>query len=120
LTASSSVTVMSLKRLLDASGLTHPCDLDLALFFYRHQGALMTSDNIAAFLGYDVTELAKSLDLLVERRVLARSQNHTNSVRLYRFTNEHADASLRALLEVASTLEGRRRLRRLLREDARA
>jgi DNA-binding MarR family transcriptional regulator len=107
----------SLERLLDAAGLKQPCDLDLVLFFSRHQDALMTSDNLAAFLGYDLSELAKSLDVLVERRLLIRSQNPTNSARLYRFTTEHADRPLQALLEVASALEGRRRLRHLLRQN---
>lgn len=106
----------SLRRLLDAAGLQQPCDLDLLLFLKRHPDALMTSDNLAAFLGYDFTQLAKALDLLVERRLVLRSQNPTHFARLYRFTTEHADRSLQDLLEVASTLEGRRRLRQLLRQ----
>jgi DNA-binding MarR family transcriptional regulator len=105
-----------LKQLLDAAGLKRVCDLDLVLFFNRHRDALMTSDNLATFLGYELTELAQSLDLLVERQLLRRSQNPTRFARLYRFTTEHADRPLKDLLEVASTLEGRRRLRQLLRD----
>ena len=107
----------SLKRLLDAAALKQPCDLDLVLFFHRHRDALMTSDNLAAFLGYDLAELATALDLLVERRLLVRSQNPTHAARLYRFTTEDADRPLQDLLEVASTVEGRRRLRYLLRQN---
>ena len=107
----------SLERLLATAGLTHPCDLDLVLFFNRHRDSLMTSETLAAFLGYDLTQLAKSLDLLVERRLLLRSQNPAHFARRYRFTTEHADRPFQDLLEVASTLEGRRRLRHLMRQS---
>lgn len=107
----------SLERLLDAAGLTHPCDLDLMLFLDRHRDALMTSEQLAAFLGYDLAQLAKSLDVLGERQLLLRSQEPTHFARLYRFRAEHADERLQEILEVASTLEGRRHLRRLLRQN---
>jgi DNA-binding MarR family transcriptional regulator len=109
--------VESLERLLEAAGLTHPCDLDLMLFLDRHPDALMTTEHLAAFLGYDLAQLAKSLDFLGERQLLLRSQKPAHFARLYRFRAEHADERLQEILEVASTLEGRRHLRQILKQN---
>ena len=103
-----------LRRLLDAVGLTHPCDLDLLLFFHRHPTALMASEAIAAFAGYDLAQIAKSLDVLVRIGILSRRLNPTHIGRLYYFTADGAGAALPSLLEAASTPDGRRQLLRLL------
>ena len=64
-----------IRRLLDQIGvLRRPCDLDLLLFFIRHPRALLSSDQIAAFLGYDVKRLGESLDALVTAELLTRTQ----------------------------------------------
>ena len=110
-------TVRVLEQLLESAALTHPCDLDLLLFFHRHPNALMTSEILAHFLGYDLPQLGKSLDLLVERGFLLRSQNPTHFARLYRFAAQHVDRTFGAILEIASTREGRRELRRLIRQN---
>jgi DNA-binding MarR family transcriptional regulator len=86
-------------------------------FLNRHRDALMTSEHLAAFLGYDPAQLAKSLDFLGEHQLLLRSQQPTHFARLYRFRTEHADERLQEILEVASTLEGRRHLRQLLKQN---
>ena len=54
------------QRLLDRIGaLQHPCDLDLLIFFARHPRTLLASEQLAVLLGYEFTQLAASLDLLV-------------------------------------------------------
>jgi hypothetical protein len=105
---------ISLRSLLDAAGLTHPCDLDLVLFFHRHPTALMASEHIAAFAGYDLAQVARSLDLLVRIGVLRRSLNPTHIGRLYHFSADGAREALQPILQVASTPDGRRQLVRLL------
>lgn len=105
----------SLEQLIDAADLRHPCDLDLLLFFDLHPAALMTSEQLAAFVGYDVSQIGKSLDLLVERQLLVRSQKPTHFARLYRFNADHG-GEVQEVLRIASTAKGRRQMRQILRE----
>jgi hypothetical protein len=42
----------------------HPCDLDLLIFFARHQRTLMGSEQLAILLGYEFKQIAVSLDIL--------------------------------------------------------
>lgn len=105
----------SLERLIDAANLRHPCDLNLLLFFDRHPAALMTSEQLAAFVGYDVSQVGKSLDFLVDRQLLVRSQNPTHFARLYRFKADHG-GEVQEILRVALTVTGRRQLRQILRQ----
>jgi DNA-binding MarR family transcriptional regulator len=106
----------SLEELLNIAPVKDPCDLDLLVFFARHPDALITSDQLALLVGYDVTLVARSLDLLVEHNLVQRSQNPTHLARLYRFRAEHWDPKFQEILKIASTLEGRRQLRRLLNQ----
>jgi DNA-binding MarR family transcriptional regulator len=111
------VVSTKLQEHLDAGGLKHPCDLDLLLFFSRHPTAIMASEQIAAFAGYDLAQVARSLDVLVGAGVLRRSINPTHVGRLYSFTTEGGAGWLPWVLRVASTPDGRRQLVRLLRQQ---
>ena len=98
-------------------GIRHPCDLDLLLFFYRHPRALMTGEQLVAYMGYDREQVAKSLDGLIESGVLTRSQNPSHTARLY-VLELHAfpGGVLSSFLEIAATRRGRQQAMRLLRE----
>ena len=105
-----------IRRLLDRIGLLRrPCDLDLLLFFVRHPRALLSSDQIAAFLGYEGRLLAESLDVLLTAELLTRIQTPTSATRMHVFTvgGPH-DGWLPSLVEAASTREGRLALRAAL------
>lgn len=106
----------SLEQLLNIARIKTPCDLDLLLFFARHPDALMRSEQLAAIVGYDLAQIAKSLDLLVKRKFLRRLQNPTHAARLYRFRADYGGPAFLELLKVATTVEGRRRIRHLLSE----
>lgn len=103
-------------ELLNISHLRNHSDLDLLLFFARHPDALMTSEQLALLVGYDIQQIAKSLDLLVQRKLLRRTQNPTHAARLYRFRADHWDPRLREILKNAATVEGRRKIRQLMNE----
>jgi DNA-binding MarR family transcriptional regulator len=93
----------------------HACDLDLLLFFYRHPRALLTSEQLVAYLGYDAERVAKSLDGMIEAGLLTRSQYPSNAARMYALELRGPDGALLAsLLQVAATQQGRRDLMRLL------
>jgi hypothetical protein len=110
----------SLEEFLAITCVTSACDFDLLVFFSRHPDALMTSEQLALFVGYDVHQVAQSLDLLVERKLLGRSQNPTHPASLYRFRAEHWEPPLHDALKVASTVESRRQIRRLLTQRQRS
>jgi predicted transcriptional regulator len=95
--------------------LRHPCDLDLLVFFHRHPRAILTSDRLAAYVGYDLNQLARSLDLLTEAGLLERSQNPTHAARLY-VLKTPATGWLTSVLDIASTREGRHKLLQTMRE----
>ena len=95
---------------LDSMGaLRHPCDLALVLFFHRHPRVLLSSARLAAFVGYNLEQVAQSVDLLTEAGVLEQSQHPTLAARLYVFKTP-ASGWLAALIELASTHEGQRNL----------
>jgi hypothetical protein len=96
-------------RLLDRIDvLRHPSDLDLLLFFARHPRSLLASEQLAAFLGYGVKEIAASLDLLLRAALITRTPNPSQAARLYVFSVDGPSGGwLPALLTLASTRQGR-------------
>jgi hypothetical protein len=112
------MTRRGVEHLLNSIGvLCHPCDLDLVLFFHRHPRALLTSDRLAAYIGYDLNQVGRSLDLLTEAGLLERSQNPPDAARMYVLKTAES-GWLASLLEIASTRDGRRDLIEAMREAA--
>lgn len=103
-------------RLLARIGLARVCDLDLLMFFARHPRALLTSESLASFLGYDLKDIAESLEVLMAAGLLARTQTPAHAARLYVFApDERSGDWLPPLVALAATREGRLALRRGLR-----
>jgi len=93
----------------------HSCDLDLLVFFAKHPRTLMPSEDIARLLGYELKDVAKSLEVLLKAGLLTRTQNPTSARRLYVFeTGGTNSVWLPAFVEFASTREGRMDLSRAL------
>lgn len=97
------------RRLIDRTDvLRHPSDLDLLLFFARHPHSFLASEQLAAFLGYGVKQIAASLDLLRAASLITRTPNPAHAAELYVFSPEgRSDGWLPTLLRLASTREGR-------------
>ena len=108
------------RRLLERIGvMRRPCDLDLLIFFVRHPRSLLSSESLAGFLGYDLKQIAESLDVLLEARLITRTQTSAHAARLYVLAIETngGDTSpgwLASLLGLASTRVGRLALREAL------
>jgi hypothetical protein len=95
--------------------LQRPCDLDLLVFFAKHSRALLASEQLAQLLGYQLNEIARSLDVLLAAGFLTWTQNPARLARMYVFaTNGTTGESLSAVVELASTRDGRLALRRAL------
>ena len=113
MTTSSTSDLQALLR--RAGAVRSACDLDLLVFLWRHPRALLTSDRLAQMLGRTVSQVASSLDVLLERGWLARSQNPTGTARLYLLLLEgpSGEAARRLIVE-ASDPVGRRAVLRAL------
>jgi hypothetical protein len=84
------------------------CDLDLVRFFAGHPRCLITSEDLAAYVGYDIQQIARSLDTLIAAGVLSRSQNRTQAVRMYVFNRSAPSGGwLPSLLQLVASREGR-------------
>lgn len=96
--------------------LRHPCDLDLLLFFVKHPHTLLASEQLASFMGYDIKQLAQSLDVLLEAGLVTRSQTRTQVARMYVFAGNGIHGGwLPSLVALASTRAGRLALIRVLK-----
>jgi hypothetical protein len=103
-------------QLVEAAGLRDACDLDLLLFFSRHPRVVLSSEQLAAYIGYDLVEVARALDLLLGAGLLKRTLNHGTPGRMYVLEVDHAEEWLEPLRRVCATPDGRNALRALLRE----
>lgn len=98
------------------------CDLDLLVFFWRHPRALLTSEQLAAYIGYDAGAVARSIEGLIAADLLSRSQDPTpHAGRLYVLKRNGTHGKwLILLLETASTREGRQSLLDALKSGSKA
>jgi DNA-binding MarR family transcriptional regulator len=101
-------------RLLAHIGVIHSaCDLDLLVFLHRHPRTLLTSEQLAALVGYNMNEVAKSLDVFLEAGLLERVQSPTHAARML-VLNGPASGEVKALMKLACTRQGRRNLLEIL------
>ena len=104
---------------IDALG--HPCDLDLLIFFVKHPRTLLASEQLATFMGYDIKQLAQSLDVLLGAGLVTQSQTPAQVARMYVFaTGGIHEGWLPALVTLASTRAGRLALLRVLKRRSSA
>ena len=85
------------------------CSLDLLVFLYRHPRTLLTNEQLATFVGYEMKVVAKSIDAFIDAGLLERTQNATHAARMYRLMLEGpTTGGLKVLLELAGNRQGRR------------
>lgn len=100
---------LELAHLVARAGIRRPCDLDLIVFFGQHPRSLLSSESLAAFLGYDIKQVAQSLDDMLAAGVIRRRQTTAHAARLYELVLDGPASSewLGDLLTQASTRPGR-------------
>ena len=103
-------------QLVEAAGLRNACDLDLLLFFSRHPRVVLSSEQLAAYVGYEIVEVARALDLLLGAGLLKRTLNHGSPGRMFVLEVDHAEEWLEPLRRLCETPDGRNALKALLRE----
>jgi DNA-binding transcriptional ArsR family regulator len=102
--------------LLETAGLRDACDLDLLLFFSRHPRVVLSSEQLAAYVGYALPQVARALDLLLGAGLLKRTLNQGASGRMYVLEVDHAEEWLEPLRRVCATPDGRNALKVLLKQ----
>lgn len=103
-------------RLVEAAGLRDACDLDLLLFFSRHPRVVLSSEQLAAYVGYELQQVARALDLLLGAGLLKRTLNQGATGRMYVLEVDHAEEWLEPLRQVCATPDGRNALKALLKQ----
>ena len=99
-----------MRRLLaHAAVIQNACDLDLLVFLYRHPRTLLTSEQLAGFVGYPLKDIAKALDTFIEAGLLARTaQQSAHAARMFLLLLDGPQGGgVKALLELASRRQGR-------------
>ena len=85
------------------------------MFLHRHPRALLTSEQLAAFVGYDIKQVARSLDAFIDAGLLERMQNPMHAARMYVLVLDGPQGGgLIALLKLASSRQGRHDILRSL------
>jgi hypothetical protein len=69
-------------QLVEAAGLRDACDLDLLLFFSRHPRVVLSSEQLATYVGYELPQVARALDRLLGAGLLKRDGRNALKVLL--------------------------------------
>lgn len=114
--SSSRERIEEIKRLLTKiSAIRGACELDLLVFLHRHPRVLLPSDQLAAFLGYDMKKIANAIEAFIDGGLLERTQNPAHAARLYVLVLDGPQGGeLTGLLKLASTRQGRHDILELL------
>ena len=98
--------------MLKTLGIESLCQWDVLVFLDRHPSILVSTEDIARFLGYAIAEVIAALDSL-ESSGLVEPSRVSQGVRLYQLTAP-ADPTRRDALERLMTLADSRTVRLLL------
>lgn len=107
------------KRLLARTPfIRNACDLDLIVFLQRHPRTLLTSEQLAGFLGYNLKDIAKALESLIDVGLVERTaQQSLHAARMFTLLLDGPHGGgIRPLLDLAFTREGREAILQALKE----
>jgi hypothetical protein len=102
-------------QLIEAAGLQGACDLDLLLFFSRHPRVVLSSEQLASYVGYELPQIARALERLLGAGLLKRTLNQGAPGRMYVLEVDHVEGWLEPLRRVCATPDGRNALKGLLK-----
>jgi hypothetical protein len=102
---------------IESIGLREACDLDLLLFFARHPRVVLSSEQLATYVGYELSQVARALEVLLGARILKRVRvSPPPARRMYVLDVERVDPWLEPLQRHCASPDGRRSLRTFLKE----
>ena len=97
------------RQLARAAVIRNACELDLLTFLHRHPRSLLTSEQLAGLVGYNIKDIAKALDGFIDAGLVGRTaQRSLHAARLFLLLLDGPRGGpLRPLLELATTSTGR-------------
>jgi len=98
---------------LKTLGIETLCQWDVLVFLDRHPSSLVSTQDVAHFLGYATADVVAALDSVESSGLVERSRVSQEEVRLYQLTAP-ADPTRRDALERLMTLADSRTVRLLL------
>jgi hypothetical protein len=104
------------QALAAVSVVRNACDLDLFVFLKRHPRSLLSTEQLAAFMGYPMNQIAESIEGFIAAGILDRTQNPAHAARLYQLKIFEPDGDGPSRLRrLASTRQGRQSILQALR-----
>ncbi len=95
--------------LAQVAAIQSACDLDLLVFLYRHPRTLLTSEQLAVFVGYSLKDIANALDIFIQAGLLGRTaQMSGHAARMFLLQLDGPQGrGVKTLLELALRRQGR-------------
>ena len=101
--------------LVEAAGLREPTELDLLLFFLRHPRVVLSSEQLARYVGHEVPHVARALEVLLGAGLLRRVLCQGAAGRMYVLAADQSAGWLEPVERLCATPNGRRALRATLK-----
>ena len=92
------------------------CDLDVLVFFTRHPRVVLSTEHLAAYVGYDLAHVTRSLDALLGAGLLRRTLHQDGPGRMNLLEVDRTGEWLEPLRRACETPDGRNILKTLLKE----
>jgi len=107
---------MEVLGLIEAAGIREACDLDLLLFFSRHPRVVLTNDQLATYVGHEVEDVARALELMLGASLLKQGLSPSAAGKMYVLAVDDVAEWLEPVRRLCATPDGRHALRTLLKE----
>ena len=76
---------------------------------------MLSSEHLATYVGHDLPQVSRALDLLLGAGLLKRTLHHGRPGRMYVLEVDHAEEWLEPLRQLCATPDGRNALKALLK-----
>ena len=107
---------MEVLQLVEAAGIREACEFDLLLFFARHPRVVLSSEQLATYVGHEVRHVARALEVMLGASVLSQGPSPGAAGRMYVLAVDRVAEWLEPVRRLCATPDGRHALRRLLKE----
>ena len=107
---------MQVLGLVEAAGIREACELDLLLFFARHPRVVLSSEQLATYVGHKVEHVERALELMLGASLLKQRLNAGAAGGMYVLAADHVAQWLEPVRRLCATPDGRHALRTLLKE----
>lgn len=107
---------MEALRLVEAAGIRETYEFDLLLFFLRHPRVVLSSEQLATYVGHEVQHVARALEVMLGARLLEQGGSPAVAGRMYVLALDHVVERLEPVRRLCATTDGRHALRTLLKE----